>query len=68
MNKTVTLRYMPVCECGYIFDRLGVSERIENVKSDTGMLSQVKVTKFEPCKCPKCGRYIKSVELRYPDF
>ncbi len=55
-NKMATVTFKPVCECGYMFKSFKFKPQ-GNRKCDSiyKMLSC-----FEPCVCPKCGRYIES--------
>lgn len=51
------LRYVPVCECGYVLYG-GVSVTVEQYEVD-GLFREVHV--FYPRACPRCGEPITGV-------
>ena len=51
------LRYVPVCECGYVFYD-GVSITEERYVSD-GLYRETHM--FDPRACPKCGERITGI-------
>lgn len=53
-DNTVELKLLPVCECGYIFKELTVTESIN-----------VGISTFFPCHCPNCKKVIESVSLSH---
>ena len=59
-DHITTLRMLPVCNCGHIF----VSGLVyhESIEDSPKAPVKYKIGCFTPMNCPKCNRYIESVE------
>jgi hypothetical protein len=55
-NNPVAIKLLPVCECGYIFKELTVTEALD-----------IGGSTFAPNHCPNCKGIIKSVSITH-DF
>ena len=51
-----TVTFKPVCECGYMFKTF--KYKPQDNRNHNGIYSLFSC--FEPCVCPKCGRYIEN--------
>ena len=51
------IQIKPVCECGYIFDKIHVTKHVEDIGGQFAVMG----TTFEPNACPNCNRKIESV-------
>lgn len=67
MNEVITQRdyiatvqMLPVCSCGHIF--VGGLVYHESIEEAVGAPIKYKNGHFIPMNCPKCNRYIESVE------
>lgn len=47
--------FKPVCECGYMFKTFKYTPQYNRPHNDIYKRFQC----FEPCICPKCGKYIE---------
>lgn len=48
--------FKPVCECGYMFKSFKYKPQDNRTNNGIYRISSC----FEPCVCPKCGKYIES--------
>lgn len=53
------VKFLPVCECGYIF-RKGIV--CEEIVSERGSFKSCSY-RFTPERCPKCGEMIQAIEI-----
>ena len=61
-NTTVTLRMLPVCNCGYIFrDGVIIEEIIGEVRG-----YKYPTYSIDPPHCPKCNRLIDGIQYTPP--
>lgn len=61
-NKSVTLKMLPVCNCGYVFrDGVHIEEVIGEVRG-----YKYPIYSIDPPRCPRCDRLIDGVIIK-PD-
>lgn len=53
------IKIKPICECGYIFDKIYVTKHVEDIGGQFAVMG----TTFEPSACPNCKRKIESVSF-----
>lgn len=68
MTNTTRLRMLPVCECGYVFQR-GIDTYEEVIQPPGGItLMKYMVYGFDPPVCPNCNKTIEAIEYLKEGF
>ena len=69
MIEKVELLMKPVCACGYVFNNLRMYRNTIPLAGVPIVCPQyVRDYRFDPARCPSCGRWIESLVIRgFPD-
>lgn len=57
MNDGVTLKLLPVCECGHVFTKLKIKEAKCNINKKNYYARHIII----PYQCPNCGKIIEDI-------
>ena len=59
MDDEAEIMMKPVCSCGYVFNHLSC----KLVYDDSGKMLY-KIYRFNPKRCPKCGKQITNIKTK----